>query len=129
MKNVSVPMAPELIASLQLEAERLQRPVAFVVRLAVQAWLIKRDVNQDMSAEDVGLGPPLEVEGSGDDMAVPSPGRVMRVPVAPKAERLVAARAALNGVPARRGFASRELPSGKVLEVRVPGESYVDPND
>jgi hypothetical protein len=47
-----------------------------------------------------------------------------------KAERLARVRGALAGkLVERRGFVARELPSGQLLEQRIPNESWVDEND
>lgn len=83
-KIISVPVSDELNASLMKRAEQLDRPVAWVAREALRAWLasggherqveyrggesrVERDYPlpdhrprsiPDVSAEDVGLGPP-----------------------------------------------------------------------
>lgn len=145
---LSVPVTDELKRSLMTRAEQLDRPLSWVVREALRAWLasgagerqveyrggegrVERDI-PDTSA-DVGLGPPPAASGT-------------------KAERLASARAAVarhqaraghgdelevsseDGkrpmqVPGRRGFETRVTPNGLRLDVPIPGESYVDEND
>lgn len=142
-------MPRDMHERLQVAAERERRPVAWVVREALMAWLASG------GEERSGIGQGVKAALLARSIPDVSADELLGAPPAEngaKAERLARARAAVarhqaragygdeleisseDGkrpmrVPERRGFETRVTPNGLRLDVPIPGESYVDEND
>lgn len=181
--RITVQISAETHSALQRRAEIMRRPVGWVAREAIEAWLasgerpteaeVRRWVDDTSGVTSVMRGeiPDTsadELLGGGGLATVTGPMSLGT----PKPQRLAAARAALSGakerrgygdglevdaedskspmsigralgrqamegvreevarIRERRGFETREVgPNKLLLEVPIPGESYVDEND